>query len=85
MSGSLPSFNGEPERVVAAVMIHDHIIADGIAASGKYAKLKAAKEALQLLQGLAPFEYRLQYRCDCKEQEDVEEQSGEIEGNDSAI
>ena len=93
MSGPLPSYDGSPERTIAAVMIHDQIIADGQASSGKNAKLKAAKDALHQLQGIAPFEYRLQYRCDCvekKEREDMEEGGGgrssaENMGVDSAI
>ncbi len=49
-------------------MIHEQIIAEGTAASSKYAKLKASQYALDLLTGLAPFEYRMQYRCDCSQE-----------------
>jgi len=48
-------------------MIHEQIIAEGTASSSKYAKLKASQHALDLLTGLAPFEYRMQYRCDCSQ------------------
>lgn len=48
-------------------MIHEQIIAEGTAVSSKYAKLKASQHALDLLTGLAPFEYRIQYRCDCSQ------------------
>lgn len=65
MANELPSIDGSPIRVIAAVMIHHEIIAEGIASSGKYAKVKASSNALELLKGLAPFEFRLQYRCDC--------------------
>ncbi|MCJ1399859.1 Dicer-like protein 1 [Xylographa trunciseda] len=76
MSDELPTIiEGTPIRVIAVVMIHNEIIAEGIAASGKYAKLKASSKALEMLTGLAPFEYRIQYRCDCsdKKTEDGEE------------
>lgn len=65
MANELPSIDGSPIRVVAAVMIHNEIMAEGTASSGKYAKVKASSNALGLLKGLAPFEFRMQYRCDC--------------------
>ncbi|MCJ1283293.1 Dicer-like protein 1 [Xylographa opegraphella] len=68
MSNELPSImEGVPARVVAVVMIHNEIITDGEAVSSRYAKLKASSKALELLTGLAPFEYRIQYRCDCSD------------------
>lgn len=68
MSGLQPSFDGLPDRVVAVVMVHDEIIANGESSSGKYAKLKASSNALGLLKGLVPFEYRMQYHCDCSDE-----------------
>lgn len=50
---------------VAVVMIHDKIIADATASSGKNAKVKACQVALRMLDGLAPFEYRSQFCCNC--------------------
>lgn len=68
MSDELPSMiEGAAPRIIAVVMIHDRIIAEGTASSSKYAKLKASQNALEMLSGLAPFEYRMQYRCDCSE------------------
>ena len=55
-------------------MIHNEIVAEGTASSTKYAKVAASKNALEQLQGLAPFEYRIRYRCDCS---DGEEGDGE--------
>ena len=66
MSDELPSIiESAPVRIISVVMVHDQIIAEGIATSSKYAKLKASSHALEMLTGLAPFEYRLQYHCDC--------------------
>lgn len=60
---------GGPVTSIAGLMVHDEIIAEGKASSTKNAKIKASSNALKLLQGLAPFEYRLQYHCDCEGQE----------------
>ena len=65
MANELPTIDGSPIRVIAAVMIHNEIVAEGTASSGKYAKVKASSNALEQLKGLAPFEFRMQYRCNC--------------------
>ena len=66
MANELPSLDGSPPRNVAIVMIHDEIIAEGEASSGKNAKVKASQAALDQLRGVVPYEYRMQYRCDCE-------------------
>ena len=81
MSDELPSIiEGSAVRIIAVVMIHDQIIAEGTASSSKYAKLKASSNALAMLEGLAPFEYRIQYRCDCSE----EKRGHDVEGGSLA-
>lgn len=65
MANEIPAFDGGAPRNVAVVMIHDQIIADGEASSGKNAKVKASQEALRQLEGIAPYEYRMRYGCDC--------------------
>lgn len=69
MANELPSLDGSPPRNVAVVMIHDEIVADGEASSGKNAKVKASQAALEQLGNIAPFEFRMQYRCNCHETE----------------
>ncbi|KAI9781616.1 MAG: Dicer-like protein 1 [Geoglossum umbratile] len=54
-----------PAQVIAAVMIHDEIIAEGRASSGRHAKVKASAGALEVLKGLAPFGFRTKFGCDC--------------------
>ncbi|MCJ1316242.1 Dicer-like protein 1 [Xylographa vitiligo] len=77
MSDELPTIiEGAPIRVIAVVMVHGEIITEGVAASSKYAKLKASSTALEMLTGLAPFEYRIQYRCDCSDKK--AEDGGEV-------
>ena len=68
MASEIPSIvpGSTITTAIAVVMIHDEIMAEGQAASTKNAKVKASQSALSLLQGLTPFEYRLQYRCDCE-------------------
>ncbi|KAH0547715.1 hypothetical protein FGG08_000205 [Glutinoglossum americanum] len=73
LAQEMPSIDGgtTPSQVIAAVMVHDEVIAEGRASSGRYAKVRASANALELLKGLAPFEYRKQFGCDCREGEEV--------------
>ena len=61
---------GGPPTSVAALMVHDEIVADGEASSSKTAKVKASHSALKLMQGMSMEEYRLEYHCDCREREE---------------
>lgn len=70
MAGEVPQLDPATKVIAAAVMVHDEVIAEGTAVSSKYAKLKAASNALELLRGLAPFEFRAKYGCDCKAEGD---------------
>ncbi len=53
-------------QVLAAVVLHDTVIAEGQAASGKNAKVRASANALKLLQTHTPASFRRQYGCNCR-------------------
>lgn len=55
-----------PATNIALVILHDQPFAEGIAASSRYSKTKAATKAIQKLQGLSAPEFRTKYRCDCR-------------------
>lgn len=67
MASELPScIPGATSTAIAVVMLHGQIIAEGQASSSKNAKVKASQNAKEVLKGMLPFEFRLQYRCDCE-------------------
>ncbi|KAL5341579.1 hypothetical protein BJX70DRAFT_405806 [Aspergillus crustosus] len=72
-SGEIPAVDGEPPRVLAAVMIHDLVIAQGFASSGRYAKIKASEKALDALQNIGQAEFREKFKCNCREVENPPE------------
>ncbi|KAI0132078.1 hypothetical protein BJ170DRAFT_612321 [Xylariales sp. AK1849] len=59
-------------QVVAAVMIHGKVQAHAMSASGRYAKIAAAKQCLAILQEFAAAEFKKTFGCDC-EAEDIQE------------
>ncbi|KAL8788944.1 MAG: hypothetical protein Q9195_007060 [Heterodermia aff. obscurata] len=67
MADEVPSVDGLPPRNVAAVIIHDRVIAHGSASSTKNAKVKACLAANDLLRDLSIELYRKDYGCDCEE------------------
>lgn len=70
----MPSVDGTPVRVLAAVIVHNEVIAKGMTSSGRTAKVKASEKAVELLEGLEIFEFRKKYGCDCRpEAESVQE------------
>lgn len=67
MAKELPGVDSvERKDVVAVVMIHDRIVAHSSGKSGRYAKLRAANRALELLDGLVSFEFREKFGCKCR-------------------
>jgi endoribonuclease Dicer len=66
-AGEVPFVDDAAKRIAAAVIIHDEVVAEGMATSTRYAKIKASEEALVILEGLPTFKFREKYRCDCRE------------------
>lgn len=86
MSDELPSIDGSPPSNVAAVIIHNQVIAQGSASSGKNAKVKAALKANEMLEGVDQAKYREDYGCDCKEVKAKQQAEGtDIPSNGSAL
>lgn len=66
MADELPSIDGSPPRNVAAVIIHNKVVAEGSASSGKNAKVKAALKANAMLDNIGKEQYQRDYGCDCE-------------------
>ncbi|KAI2930306.1 hypothetical protein CBS147320_3428 [Aspergillus niger] len=69
-AGEMPSIDGAPAGVLAAVIVHDVVIAEGTATSGRYAKVKASEKALAVLDEISSAEFQRKFRCDCRESGD---------------
>ncbi|EER25001.1 Type III restriction enzyme, res subunit family protein [Coccidioides posadasii C735 delta SOWgp] len=65
-AGEVPYVDGPGTRVLAAVIVHDEVVTEGVASSSRYAKLKASEAALSKLEGLPPFRFREIYGCNCQ-------------------
>ncbi|KAI9797134.1 MAG: Dicer-like protein 1 [Piccolia ochrophora] len=72
-SASTPVLSGA--QTIAAVMVHNEIVAEGRAASTKNARVKASGHALKLLDGLERMDFRKRFGCDCAVAVEVEERS----------
>lgn len=69
-AGEMPSIDGAPAGVLAAVIVHDVVIAEGTATSGRYAKVKASEKALAVLDEISSAEFQRKFCCDCRESGD---------------
>ena len=71
----IPSIDGRKPKIAALVIVHDTVVAEARAESGRYAKVSAAKKALEIMKGLPLAEFREKYNCGCKpaDEEEVRE------------
>ncbi|ROW16837.1 hypothetical protein VPNG_01696 [Cytospora leucostoma] len=53
-------------KVAAAILIHGKVVDGSMRESGRYAKVAAARKALQMLQGMAKKDFVEKFGCDCK-------------------
>ncbi|KAK5951972.1 Dicer-like protein 1 [Knufia fluminis] len=61
-----PANDGAVEvEILAAVIIHGEIVADARSTGARYARVRASKKALSLLEGLSREEFRKKFRCNC--------------------
>lgn len=63
---------GKAKAVVAMVMIHNKVVFHSLGQSGRYARVRASQNALEVLDGMPPFEFKAKFGCDCM----VAEQGG---------
>lgn len=57
---------GAKPKVISGLMIHENVVCHAVRDSGRYAKLAASKMALDHVHGLALYEFRERFGCDCK-------------------
>ena len=53
-------------RITAGVMIHFRFIAQDQSTSSKYAKVRASKKAIKLLEEMTPMQFKHRFGCDCQ-------------------
>lgn len=66
----IPNIDGSKPQVMAVVMVHDQIVANHKCESSRYAKVGAAKKALDILKGLPLPEFRTKFGCQCRVSEE---------------
>ena len=75
MARELPTTDGvEMERkdVIAVVIVHGEVVAHSKGKSGRYARVRVANEAREMLQGLNAAEFRGRFGCNCRVEEMAE-------------
>ncbi|KAE8352631.1 ATP-dependent helicase dcl1 [Aspergillus coremiiformis] len=65
-AGEIPAVDGATVSILAAVIVHDVVIAEGSASSGRYAKVKASEKALTVLENITVSDFSEKYHCDCR-------------------
>jgi endoribonuclease Dicer len=80
MTRELPSVDGSKPQVLAVVIVHGEIVTNAQAESSRYAKVNAAKQAVELLEGLPLTEFREKYTCNCQREEEGFESGSDMDG-----
>jgi endoribonuclease Dicer len=77
-AGEIPNADDAPTVVLAAVLIHDTVVARETGSSGRYAKVRASEAALEVLKGLTVIAFRESYACDCQTEKQPEMPEDEV-------
>ncbi|KAH8705121.1 putative RNA helicase/RNAse III [Talaromyces proteolyticus] len=64
-AGEIPAVDGAPVIILAAVFVHDEVLAEAKGSSVRGAKMKASQAGLDKLEGLSLDKFRELYRCKC--------------------
>lgn len=73
MAKEIPTIEGsEKKDVVAVVMIHNEIVSYSRGSSARYARLRVAHEALEIVRGMMPVDFRSKYLCTCQANVEVQ-------------
>ena len=83
----VPADGMEAERkdIIAVVMIHNEIVAYTKGKSGKYARTRVASQAIEAIEGLAPFDFRSKFNCSCHSMKNSATEDGVITRGPSAM
>ncbi|KAH7089014.1 dicer-like protein 1 [Paraphoma chrysanthemicola] len=65
---------GKGKAIAAMILIHNKVHFHSLGESGRYARVRASRQALEKLDGLPPYEFRGKYGCDC-----IDEGEGELD------
>lgn len=57
--------SGKGKAIVAMVLIRNKVVFHSMGQSGRYARVRASQAALEVLDGLPPYEFRSKYGCGC--------------------
>lgn len=69
MASEMPSSDGMATKALAGLLVHNSVVSQGHAGAIKNAKTRAAGAFLKQADGIAPFQFRQIYKCDCKPNE----------------
>lgn len=78
-----PGSTAKGTRVLAAVLIHNEIVAGKKATGMKEAKSRAATEALKILDDMTRRDFTTRYNCNCNAEEDKSDP--QVKGNDDVM